>query len=155
MLTRCFLAVLASAATALAVPFSLAVPSANSMSRDASTSPPPPPPVINLGYARVQGYYNATADQFWWKGIRYATAERFQAPRTPAADDRETEVVQADTYGDVCWQASMGGLDLSTIVVGTRSEDCLFLNVIAPANAREGSDLPVLVWIHGGGELAT
>jgi carboxylesterase type B len=28
------------------------------------------------------------------------------------------------------------------------SEDCLFLNVQAPANA---SNLPVLVWIHGGG----
>ncbi|KAL2352132.1 Carboxylesterase family-domain-containing protein [Cryomyces antarcticus] len=28
------------------------------------------------------------------------------------------------------------------------SEDCLFLNVYAPANA---SNLPVLVWIHGGG----
>ena len=27
-------------------------------------------------------------------------------------------------------------------------EDCLFLNVYAPANAK---DLPVLVWIHGGG----
>jgi carboxylesterase type B len=28
------------------------------------------------------------------------------------------------------------------------SEDCLFLNVQSPANA---SNLPVLVWIHGGG----
>lgn len=28
------------------------------------------------------------------------------------------------------------------------SEDCLYLNVWAPANARE---LPVLVWVHGGG----
>lgn len=28
------------------------------------------------------------------------------------------------------------------------SEDCLYLNVWAPANAR---DLPVLVWVHGGG----
>lgn len=57
----------------------------------------------------------------------------------------ETEMVQADTYGDICWQASMGGLDLSTVAVGRHSEDCLFLNVIAPASARQGSDLPVLV----------
>lgn len=28
------------------------------------------------------------------------------------------------------------------------NEDCLFLNVYAPANAK---DLPILVWIHGGG----
>ncbi|KAI9449008.1 carotenoid ester lipase precursor [Lactarius psammicola] len=31
------------------------------------------------------------------------------------------------------------------------SEDCLTLNVIAPAYARHGSKLPVVVWIHGGG----
>ena len=154
MHTRYFLAVAASAATALAIPLSSLVDSssANSPTRAAAS---PPPPVIDLGYARVQGYYNETANQYWWKGIRYATAERFRVPRTPAAQDSETDVVQADTYGDVCWQASMGGLDLSTIVVGTRSEDCLFLNVIAPASAREGSDLPVLVWTHGGGERAT
>lgn len=30
----------------------------------------------------------------------------------------------------------------------TGDEDCLFLNVFAPADAQ---DLPVLVWIHGGG----
>lgn len=154
MHARYFLAVAASAATALAVPLSSLVdsPSINSPSLAAAT---PPPPVIDLGYARVQGYYNAAADQYWWKGIRYATAERFQAPRTPAARLPKSEVVQADTYGDICWQASMGGLNLSTLAVGTQSEDCLLLNVIAPAWAPEGSDLPVLVWIHGGGERAT
>jgi carboxylesterase type B len=31
---------------------------------------------------------------------------------------------------------------------GPSSEDCLFLNVYAPPNA---ANLPVLVWIHGGG----
>nr|XP_051702852.1 cocaine esterase-like isoform X12 [Oryctolagus cuniculus] len=30
------------------------------------------------------------------------------------------------------------------------SEDCLYLNIYSPAHAREGSDLPVMVWIHGG-----
>nr|XP_017197764.1 cocaine esterase-like isoform X1 [Oryctolagus cuniculus] len=32
------------------------------------------------------------------------------------------------------------------------SEDCLYLNIYSPAHAREGSDLPVMVWIHGGGQ---
>ncbi|XP_069918653.1 cocaine esterase-like [Oryctolagus cuniculus] len=31
------------------------------------------------------------------------------------------------------------------------SEDCLHLNIYSPAHAREGSDLPVMVWIYGGG----
>lgn len=31
------------------------------------------------------------------------------------------------------------------------SEDCLYLNVYAPAGAHAGSNLPVMFWIHGGG----
>ncbi|XP_048211369.1 pyrethroid hydrolase Ces2e-like [Perognathus longimembris pacificus] len=31
------------------------------------------------------------------------------------------------------------------------SEDCLYLNIYSPASAHEGSNLPVMVWIHGGG----
>jgi para-nitrobenzyl esterase len=34
---------------------------------------------------------------------------------------------------------------------GVNSEDCLFLNVYAPANATPKSKLPVMFWIHGGG----
>ncbi|GBM76695.1 Acetylcholinesterase-1 [Araneus ventricosus] len=32
-----------------------------------------------------------------------------------------------------------------------KSEDCLYLNIYAPFNARNGSNLAVLFWIHGGG----
>ena len=34
------------------------------------------------------------------------------------------------------------------------SEDCLFLNVYAPAGAKGNSKLPVMFWIHGGGYTA-
>jgi carboxylesterase type B len=34
---------------------------------------------------------------------------------------------------------------------GAGAEDCLFVNVAAPANAMPGAKLPVLFWIHGGG----
>ncbi|KAM3608712.1 uncharacterized protein V6R79_003513 [Siganus canaliculatus] len=31
------------------------------------------------------------------------------------------------------------------------SEDCLYLNIYAPANRADNAKLPVMVWIHGGG----
>ncbi|XP_028635092.1 acylcarnitine hydrolase-like [Grammomys surdaster] len=31
------------------------------------------------------------------------------------------------------------------------SEECLYLNIYTPAHAQEGSNLPVMVWTHGGG----
>ncbi|XP_018867869.3 cocaine esterase [Gorilla gorilla gorilla] len=31
------------------------------------------------------------------------------------------------------------------------SEDCLYLSIYTPAHSHEGSNLPVMVWIHGGG----
>lgn len=34
------------------------------------------------------------------------------------------------------------------------SEDCLFLNVYAPAGATAASKLPVMFWIHGGGYMS-
>ncbi len=34
------------------------------------------------------------------------------------------------------------------------SEDCLFLNVYTPADAKPKSKLPVMFWIHGGGYVA-
>ncbi|KAM6177444.1 cocaine esterase-like [Erethizon dorsatum] len=30
------------------------------------------------------------------------------------------------------------------------SEDCLYLNIYTPAHVHEGSNLPVMIWIHGG-----
>lgn len=76
-------------------------------------------------------------------GIRYATAARFEPPMRVPYDP-------AATLGHVGKMApqvpgmleQMLGLDVSDT-----DEDCLFLNVWAPAGAQ---GLPVLVWIHGG-----
>ena len=51
-------------------------------------------------------------------------------------------VLQADHYGDSALQEGPEG--------PLGSEDCLTLNVVRP---REGEDLPVFVWIHGGGYM--
>jgi carboxylesterase type B len=59
-------------------------------------------------------------------------------------------VIQADTYGPQCYQVGFVGNPIPSWAAGDieTSEDCLFLNVQGPANA---TNLPVLVWIHGGG----
>ena len=81
-----------------------------------------------------------------WFGIPYAAppvgALRWESPQ-PATP--WTTTLQATQFGSECAQ-SFG----SPTVSG--SEDCLFVNVWAPADGSTG--LPVLVHIHGGGFVA-
>ncbi|KAJ5657956.1 uncharacterized protein N7484_001605 [Penicillium longicatenatum] len=108
-------------------------------------------PVVNLGYASYQGYYDSTHDLNIFKGIRYAAPPvgklRWQAPQAPPVN--RTSVQYAIKQPPLCPQS--GGAKLPK-VYGFNSalgdEDCLFLNVYAPVGAK---DLPVLLWIHGGG----
>jgi para-nitrobenzyl esterase len=55
----------------------------------------------------------------------------------------------ATEFGPTCANAGWGAAP-GTISEGS-SEDCLYLNVWKPANAKQGAKLPVMVWIHGGG----
>jgi para-nitrobenzyl esterase len=61
-----------------------------------------------------------------WKGVRDAT--KFGA-----------HCAQGPVFADMIFQDS------------GQSEDCLFLNVYAPADSTDKSKLPVMFWIHGGG----
>ena len=73
-------------------------------------------------------------------GVRFATAERFEAPELVPWDGSSL-----GRYGDACPQPA--GEVFMTSGMQT-SEDCLFLNVWTPS--RQGRR-PVLVWVHGGG----
>ena len=81
-----------------------------------------------------------------WEGIPYAQAPvgnlRWRAPQPLAAWTQERPALQP---GAACAQAIHVPGQVQTTVRG--AEDCLFLNVYAPQNAR---GLPVMVWIHGG-----
>ncbi|KAK1756520.1 acetylcholinesterase [Echria macrotheca] len=104
--------------------------------------------VVDLGYARYQGYTNTSSGLNIWKGIRYAAAPvgnlRWKAPRLPSIEAGRP-IHAANSFGNICPQ-SLPAVPNAFFIPG--NEDCLFLNVWAPANAR---NLPVLVWIHGGG----
>jgi carboxylesterase type B len=74
---------------------------------------------------------------------------RWQAPQPPASN--RSSVLQANAFQAQCPQSPPAfGTQVTPTVAATlySTEDCLFLNVYSPANA---SNLPVLVWIHGGG----
>jgi para-nitrobenzyl esterase len=81
-----------------------------------------------------------------FKGIQYAAAPvgefRWRPPQPVASWNG---VRDANKFCADCPQRAFPG---STAVT---SEDCLFLNLWAPANATKKSSLPVMVWIHGGG----
>lgn len=90
-----------------------------------------------------------------WRGIPYAQAPtgalRFRAPQPPLP---WSEVREAATFGPIAPQLSVGlegrfNVRPGTMTLPTQSEDCLSLNVWAPASP--GPTLrPVLVWVHGG-----
>ena len=104
----------------------------------------------------VDGRYGG----FAWRGIPYARPPvgelRFRAPQSAA---NWSGTLDARRFGSPCPQyASSTNTDAPYSkgdVVG--SEDCLFLNVYAPkaaSTASEGDRLPVMFWIHGGGNTS-
>ncbi|OFW98728.1 MAG: carboxylesterase [Alphaproteobacteria bacterium RIFCSPHIGHO2_12_FULL_63_12] len=86
-----------------------------------------------------------------FKGIPFAAAPvgalRWRAPEPPAS---WPGVWDADRFAPICPQTGAYPDDSPP---EPQSEDCLYLNIWAPANARAGAPLPVMVWIHGGGLL--
>lgn len=88
-----------------------------------------------------------------WLGIPYAAAprgeQRFRAPRAPRP---WSEPRPALRYGPVCPQFA-SRLSAAAAPPGTLvgDEDCLSLNVFAPPDTASGAALPVMVFVHGGG----
>ena len=100
-------------------------------------------PIVRTASGVLRGLREGDVSSF--KGIPYAAppvgANRWRPPQpvTPWKEVRDAVKVCADCPQRT-WQGS----------TATISEDCLFLNVWAPATATKKSKLPVMVWIHGG-----
>jgi para-nitrobenzyl esterase len=109
----------------------------------------------------VQGQTVGSVNQ--WLGIRYAAspagAARWMPPQSPGPYGMPWRPYDATQFGAPCPQnISQFGNSIplpaspNPVPGSADSEDCLFLNVYAPADRRDdrGEPLPVLFWIHGG-----
>ncbi|MBV2362177.1 carboxylesterase/lipase family protein [Streptomonospora nanhaiensis] len=104
----------------------------------AAAAEDPASAVVQTDQGAVRGTVGPEVRSF--KGIPYATAERFAKPR-PA--EGWSGVRDATERGTTC--AQLPGYPIGE---PSTAEDCLNLNVTTPVGG--GEDLPVVFWIHGG-----
>ena len=114
--------------------------------------------IINTPCGSLRGTKTRIAGVVAYKGIRYATAGRFEYPSEVTSWEG---VYDATEYGACSYQprSFYNEEDMPKKIFyynefrkGEKyeySEDCLFLNVFAPEEKKE--KLPVIVYIHGGG----
>ncbi|MEA1675028.1 carboxylesterase/lipase family protein [Nitrospirillum sp. BR 11163] len=106
-------------------------------------------PVVQVEQGRVSGV--VTGDVAAFKGIPFAAPPvgslRWRPPQPAAA---WAGVRSGAEYGADCMQKPLPG-DAAPLGVAP-AEDCLYLNVWAPADTvKPGAKRPVMVWIYGGG----
>jgi carboxylesterase type B len=120
-------------------------------------------PLVDLGYVKVQGTKYTTGPYAVnaWLGVRYAVAPTGQM-RFRAAVDADSglpgsSTFDASSFGPACYQGfteqASELLVAPYVPFGNRSqsEDCLLVDIYAPATPASTKPLPVVVYIHGGG----
>ena len=115
--------------------------------------------IVNTPCGAVKGQPARTEGIVAYKGIRYATAGRFEYPKEVISWDG---IYDASEYGACAHQprSFYNEEEMPKKIFYYNefrrgetykySEDCLFLNVFVPENAPE-EKMPVIVYIHGGG----
>jgi para-nitrobenzyl esterase len=125
----------------LAVVAGLGWPTALLLSLPAMAAVIPDSGIVSTQSGQVRGIVNGSVAEFL--GIPYAAPPtgplRWKPPQAPAP---WSDVRDASQPGSACPQLP------SPFGPASENEDCLYLNIYAPANANGG--LPVIVWIHGG-----
>lgn len=113
----------------------------------------------NTRYGAVSGLPTATENVAVYRGIPYAAPPvgtlRWRAPQPPTPWEG---VRKCETFAPAAMQnfyndpTSFYGREFPLYENIQCSEDCLYLNVWTPAKAPD-EKLPVMMWIHGGGNM--
>lgn len=106
----------------------------------------PDKPIVKIETGSLQGAAEYNMNVF--KNIPYAAPPvgdlRWRPPQAAASWSGTRD---ASKFGDTCPQPNLKNENRDLGLPG--NEDCLKLNVFTPQ--KPGKDLPVMVWIHGGG----
>ena len=116
--------------------------------------------IIDTPCGKIKGVKGRIENTIAFKGIRYATASRFEYPTLITKWDG---IYDATHYGNCSYQprsfyneeeVKEKAFYYNEFRKGetyTYSEDCLFLNIWVHEDVKCDDKLPVLIYIHGGG----
>ncbi|XP_023564443.1 liver carboxylesterase 1 [Octodon degus] len=123
------------------------------------------PPVVDTVYGKILGKY-VSLEGFAqpvsvFLGVPFAKPPlgslRFVPPQPP---EPWKYVKNTTSYPPMCSQDPEASQFISDFYTNRKesislkhSEDCLYLNIYTPVDVRKKSSLPVMVWIHGGGNV--
>lgn len=91
-------------------------------------------------YGPITGISTSTG--YAYLGVPFAKAMRWGAPLAPPTWDSP---LNCSAFQAGCVQFDSDG------VPAVDDEDCLYVNVFVPK--KQATGFPMIVWIHGGGEL--
>ncbi len=108
-------------------------------------------PVVQTREGALRGFRFGSTFHFY--GVTYATAKRFMPPKPVAPWDGIKDALSYGYTAPLLEDGNPAGDIFSPHRFWPQSEDCLSLNIWTQ-NLDPSANLPVMVWLHGGGYMA-